>query len=108
MASKKKSPEAQFDPKAADAILTAMLSKKEDLRKKSFREIFAPLLPKAKALVEAGVPLETIAEHLSKDPAARITVSQLKGLLAPKSPVKGSKLNPASAQRPAQAALPSV
>lgn len=107
MASKKKSPEAQFDPKAADAILTAMLSKKEDLRKKPFREIFAPLLPKAKALVEAGVTLERIAEHLSKDPATRITVAQLKSLLAGPRPVKGAKANPAAAQRPAQM-LPSA
>ncbi len=105
MASKKKSPEIQFDAKSADAILTAMLAKKDDLRKKTFREIFAPLLPKAKALVEAGVPLETIAVHLSKDPATRISVSQLKGLLAPTKPIKGAAPNPSVPQRPTQKPL---
>lgn len=106
MANKKKTNEIPFDAKAADVALSAMLAKKDDFRKKPLREIFAPLLPKAKALIEAGISLETISEHLSKEPSTRISASQLKGLLAGPKPMKGATSNPAVGKRSSQDSPP--
>lgn len=102
-AKKKTQNEIQFDAKSADATLSALLAKKDELRKKSLREVFAPLLPKVKALVEAGVGYDTIAEHLSKDPATRISAGQLKGLVVGQK--EKAKPKPPVVSRPSQSAL---
>ena len=104
MRNNRKPRDTPFNADAANSKLTEMLAKKDEFRKKTLREMFAPILPKVRELVEAGISLETIADQLSNDASTQITLPQLKRLLATPKPIK-VKANPAAAQRPSLGAL---